>query len=316
MKKLIKLIIIASLLITCRVFAQSAMMTFDPTNWITSLDKLYATYDEVTSSIKRIEQNYQQMQHMIEQAKSLDWENIQWDGDFDFRDELRQAGNQVNKRLSIIRRAEDCFTRKTIKFGKTSFSYQDLMKKEGWNSMSEAFQDSSNNSYQQAMEAWVGKLTDKQKRTIMRKYGVTPTNYYRARARETMLQAQMAKVIGQAEDELANEELLNNEKRINAVMNKIMEGGTQKEIAQETALLQKLVLERMDLMKQQQADALKAQAEMDMLKDAKSAEEKTKEDIINSMTAERNYSYEANFLDAELPEAGKKDESYVTVPSL
>lgn len=316
MKKMHKILtgIVLSLSLTNFCFAEGGLITFDPTNWISGLNRLYATYDQITNSLKQIEQNYQRMQHAIEEAKSLDWQNIQWDGDIDFRDEIRQVGTQVNKRLDLIRRAEDCFTKKTIKFGKQSFSYNDLMSIEGWNNMGNAFSDSSNNSYKEAMEAWCGKLTDKQKRKIMRKYGISPQNYYRTKAREALLQAEMAQIVGMAEKELQNDDLNKNQEMINEVMKKIMAGGTQKEIAQYTALLQSLVLQKMDLLKQQQDEAIAQQAQLDMLTSAKDAEAETRKQLSDSMAAGNKYNYETNFLGEAITLPKDNDDKNVKIP--
>lgn len=313
MKK-VRLLSILFIFMGISCFAQG-MTVFDPTNWLSGLDRLYATYDEIQNSLKRIQQNYERMQHAIQEAQSLDWENIEWDGDFDFRDELKQAGTQVNRRLNIIRKAEDCFQRKTIKFGKQSFSYADLMTEEGWRSMGTAFEKSAENSYNQACDAWVGKLTEKQKAKIIRKYGITPRNYYRMRAREAVLQAEMTKIVGQAEQELQNEELTKNQEQMNAVIQKIMKGGTQKEIAQYTALLQKLTIERMDLMKQQQQEALKQQTEIEMLSKGKNAEEQTKKDVADSMAQDSPYKNEPNFLSTSI-DVDKDDVKDVKIPGM
>lgn len=315
MKKLLKTLFICFCVLTQTCFAEGAVVTFDPTNWISGLDRLYATYDEITNSLKQIEQNYQKMQHAIEEAKSLDWENIQWDGDFDFRDELRQAGTQVNKRLNIIRKAEDCFQKKTIKFGNQSFSYADLMTVEGWKGLGDAFVTSADNSYKSAMEAWCNKLTDKQKAHIMRKYGITPQNYYRTKAREALLKAEMTKIVGAAEQELQDEQLTENQNQINEVMKKIMQGGTQKEIAQYTALLQNLTLQRMDLLKQQQESAISQQAQIDALQAANSAEEETKKAVADSISKESRYTNEANFLDTSI-KVEKEDKSNINIPKM
>lgn len=315
MKKLLKTLFICFCVLTQTCFAEGAIVTFDPTNWISGLDRLYATYDEITNSLKQIEQNYQKMQHAIEEAKSLDWENIQWDGDIDFRDELSQVGSQVNKRLDIIRKAEDCFQKKVIKFGNQKFSYADLMTVEGWKGLGNAFATSADNSYKNAMEAWCGKLNDKQKSKIMRKYGITPQNYYRVKARETMLKEEMTRIVGAAELELQNEELNNNQKAINAVMKKLMAGGTQKEIAQYTTLLQTLLLEKIELMRQQQEQAIKQQAEIDMLSASETAEQETKKAVADSISKESRYTNEANFLDTSI-EVKDEDTSNINIPKM
>ena len=313
MEKLRKFLFISLFVFCSNCFAQGVMLTHDATNWMTAVENLFATYDEINNSIKQIEQNYQKMQHAIEEAKSLDWENIQWDGDFDFRDELKQASTTVNKRLNYLRKAEDCFQKKTIKFGKQSFSFADMMSEQGFLSVNAAFAGSMDNSFNSACDAWTGKLTDKQKKAILRKYGVTPKNYYRIKAKEAVLKGEMSKIIGAAESELQNEEMRKNQEQLNAVMNKIMAGGTEKELAQYTSLLQKLVLERMDLMRQQQQEALAQQTIMDMAKSSGDEDKQTKKALVDSMTQDNKSNYEPNFIDEELQD-DKKAEDKTKIP--
>ena len=79
----------------CSQAAPAPSVVFDPTNWLTALDTLYSTYDTVMNQIQMIQYQYEQLQHYIEQAKTWEFEDIEWDGDWDFRDEIKQATKSI-----------------------------------------------------------------------------------------------------------------------------------------------------------------------------------------------------------------------------
>jgi len=259
---------------------------FDSMSWLAEIENLYSTYDNVTNSLKMIQQNYEKMQHAIEEAKNLDWENIEWDGDFDFRNELTDVSAQVNRRLDRIRKAETFFTKEQINFGGQKFSLTDLMTVEGRQNVSNAFKDANTNSYTKARDIWVNGLTAKQKRKIWRKYHVNPKTYYSVKIKEAMVQKAQVDIISKAQGELLNEEMIENQERINEVMKKIMKGGTNKELAQYTALLQQLTAEKMDLLKQQAAEVAAAEQKKEMFEEKEKLEDETKTAIIDNMSSD------------------------------
>ena len=64
---------------------------FDISGWLTAIDQLYQQYDMVMNTITQIENQYQQIQQAVERAKSIDWNNIRFDGDFDIRNDIKDA---------------------------------------------------------------------------------------------------------------------------------------------------------------------------------------------------------------------------------
>ena len=60
MKKL-QCIILAILLFAAHTHAQMAV--FDPTNWLTAIDTLYATYDQLMNTVQQLKTQYEQLQH-------------------------------------------------------------------------------------------------------------------------------------------------------------------------------------------------------------------------------------------------------------
>ena len=93
MKKKFKLVVIALLFTNISFINAAGLLTFDASNWLTAIDQLYSSYDMVMNTLKQIEQGYEQFQFHLEQAKSWDLDNISWDGDLDFRDEIKSVRN-------------------------------------------------------------------------------------------------------------------------------------------------------------------------------------------------------------------------------
>lgn len=102
----IKKTIIALLLggaLTVSSVSATGYPVFDISGWLTAIDQLYEQYDMVMNTITQIENQYQQIQQAVERAKTIDWENISFDGDFDIRNDIRDANKRVNKLLNQAR---------------------------------------------------------------------------------------------------------------------------------------------------------------------------------------------------------------------
>ncbi len=89
---------------------------FDITGWLTAIDQLYSQYDMVMNTITTIENQYRQIQQAVERAKSIDWENIRFDGDFDIRNDIKDANRRVNALLNQARRIRDTHHRFLCRF--------------------------------------------------------------------------------------------------------------------------------------------------------------------------------------------------------
>ena len=58
MKKKFKLVVIALLFTNISFINAAGLLTFDASNWLTSIDHLYSSYDMVMNTLKQIEQGY------------------------------------------------------------------------------------------------------------------------------------------------------------------------------------------------------------------------------------------------------------------
>ena len=179
-----------ALLVSAQAFAQMAV--FDPTNWLTAIDTLYSSYDMVMNTLKQIEQAYQQYQFYLEQAKSWNLDNISWDGDLDFRDEIKSVTNRVNKQITNIRKIEEIFTTKQYSAGGMTFTVADLVGAGNRDrDLLDVMRNVGNemkNSWDLAAEALVNELSEDQKRAIWRKYGISPLNYTYMQQKKQLLQ--------------------------------------------------------------------------------------------------------------------------------
>lgn len=192
MKKKFKLVVIALLFTNISFINAAGLLTFDASNWIASIDQLYSSYDMVMNTLKQIEQGYQQFQFYLEQAKSWDLENISWDGDLDFRDEIKSVTNRVNKQITNIRKIEEIFTTTQYSAGGMTFTVADLVgagdRDKDLLDVMKHVGNEIKNSWDQAAEALVNELSEDQKRAIWQKYGISPKNFTYMQQKKQLLQ--------------------------------------------------------------------------------------------------------------------------------
>ena len=200
MKKKFKLVVIALLFTNISFINAAGLLTFDASNWLTSIDHLYSSYDMVMNTLKQIEQGYEQFQFYLEQAKSWDLDNISWDGDLDFRDEIKSVTNRVNKQITNIRKIEEIFTTKQYSAGGMTFTVADLVgagdRDRDLLDVMKHVGNEIKNSWDQAAEALVNELSEDQKRAIWQKYGISPKNFtYMQQKKQLVHIAPMGKII-------------------------------------------------------------------------------------------------------------------------
>lgn len=218
---------------------------FDATNWLNAIDQLYKTYDMVMNQITMIEQNYQQIQHAYEQAKSWKFNEIKWDGDLDFRNEIMNATSQVDKQLNHIRKIRDTFNKPNLVVNGKSYSLADLAGLGGSDkSMADYISDAMDEAKKNAERANNGLtygLTDEQAQFLWSKYGLSPANYEMVHDAKSKLADAAAVVLGEAETE--NDEMKKTEQERLEIVDNIMaqlgqEGElTEKQLSQAQAFL-------------------------------------------------------------------------------
>lgn len=146
-----------------------------------NIQQFYQMYDEYMAALQRIQQNYEMFQHSIEQARSWSWDDISWDGDFDFRNEIQQAGRQVNSLLTDIRKARDALTRENITVNGHNYSFADLADIHGDKNITVFASDvvtKTTDTFRSMAETWEKGLTNQEQAYIYAKFGISPANYY------------------------------------------------------------------------------------------------------------------------------------------
>lgn len=190
MKKIRKIFCLISMVLfgTISSFAQTGIV-HDPinnipivSNWLNAIDQLYANYDMITNTITQIENQYKAINQAIENAKGIDWENIHFDGDFDIRDDIKDANKRVNRLLSQANKIKDTLNTSIINVGGQSYSLADICGagEDGKNFAScveDVYGYMKDNMLQAAASA-VGNLSEEQEKAIWQKYGISPKNYY------------------------------------------------------------------------------------------------------------------------------------------
>ena len=246
MKKISKFIIALFISLNMVAFSFSAgTPVFDVSNLLTAIDQLYSSYDMVMNTLKQIEQGYQQFQFYLEQAKSWDLENISWDGDLDFRDEIKSVTNRVNKQITNIRKIEEIFTTKQYSAGGMTFTVADLVGAgDRDRDLLDVMRNVGNemkNSWDQAAEALVNELSEDQKRAIWQKYGISPKNFTYMQQKKQLLQnvADQFIAYATAESEALEAQAEADVAVADAVVAEATNGGehTEKELMQQNLVL-------------------------------------------------------------------------------
>lgn len=151
-------------------------------NWLTAIDTLYSNYDMVMNTITQIENQYKAINQAIENAKGIDWENIRFDGDFDIRNDIKNANKRVNALLSQANAIKDTLNTSIISVGGQSYSLADICGhgddgKDFASCVTDVYGYMKDNMMQAAASA-VGNLSEAQEKAIWQKYGISPRNYY------------------------------------------------------------------------------------------------------------------------------------------
>ena len=200
--------IIAGACLAITPISATGYPVFDVSGWLTAIDQLYQQYDMVMNTITQIENQYNMIQQNIERAKSIDWDNIQFDGDFDIRNDIRDANKRINRLLTSSRNIKSLMTSPSIQCGYGSYSLADLC---GMNGAEHNFfaactdtEKYMTDSMEYAVKAITEGLTTKQKRAIWAKYGIGPKNYIFVQQSVAQVKSAASKVMAKVTEEARN----------------------------------------------------------------------------------------------------------------
>ncbi len=250
MKRKIAVIISMFLSFSVQMYA-TGYPVFDAANWLSAIDRFYQGYDQIMNTLQMIEQNYQQIQHAIEQAKSWKFEDLDFnDGNvlenIDIRDEIQDATKQVNRQLNNIRQMRDTFNNQNMTIGNKTFSMKDLA---GLGDKDKTLIDIVKegismevNDFKEAYKNLSKDFTDDEKKAIWSKYGLNTENFLMVKDLDKKFREQAETVMANADAKVQAIQEGTRTARMNKIINKIFEGDelTEKELAQAEVLLQHL----------------------------------------------------------------------------
>ncbi len=180
--------------LACSLNAQG-MAVFDFSNWLSAIDQVYATYDQIQNTINMVENQYKQIQQAIEAARGIDWDNpntyFQYTGLQNLRSDLQGTGQRMNRLITMAQNIKTSLTQPSIQFGSVRYSVADLFGfgKDDRNIISAMTDTASymDKQMKSVVNTLVNGLTDEQKKAIWAKYGVSPSNYMFARQVSTFV---------------------------------------------------------------------------------------------------------------------------------
>lgn len=190
-------------------FQQPIQQVFDQLGWLAAIDRFYQGYDQIMNTLTMIEQNYQMLQQAYERAKSWSFESPEFnDGSFlksfDIRDELQDAGKQINRELSNINQIRTSFVTKNISMNGHKYSLKDLAglgdADRTWISLASDAAYVVKDTVRDAAIAFAKGVPKEKAMAIAEKYGVSPKNYALIQPISEMMQKATNAVLAPAND--------------------------------------------------------------------------------------------------------------------
>ena len=209
--------------------------------------ELMEMYDQTMNQIQMIQQKYEQMQFYIDRAANWKWDEVKWDGDLDFRNELTQATKNINRQLTNIRQIKNSLTTNTVSWGGQSYSLASLagVPIEGQGNLEDFIKEGEDyyeDGFRKAAKYFEEGVPEREAQYIWSKYGLSPANYKMVRDVEKKVIDKASYLIGNAEEGSA--ELNKIEQQRLQILDEIMkmlentDNLTEGEIAQAQAWLQ------------------------------------------------------------------------------
>jgi ribosomal protein L17 len=169
----------------------------DIANLMQAINTLYSTYDHISQTIEVVQNTYKQLERQVEMIKNMDWSKVQQtfqemdpqslEGLLNMRHQIEDLGYYVDQNMNLINDVEDTLTMKTIKFGGKTYTFGGLF---GFGRGSEGTTvfdlpkniiDYVEETAETTMAGYEGRLTYRQKESLMRRYNLSPRNYAKIR---------------------------------------------------------------------------------------------------------------------------------------
>lgn len=218
MKKIIAVFLFLSIIgVNIYSIPSPIQLTFDPKNWLTAIDSLYAIYDQIKTNVEQLRMQYEQIQQAAKAVQGWKFDEIKWDGDFDFRNEISDFTKSIDRQLSNIRNLQESLTAQNISIGGQNFSIADLV---GAGEKGKTIAGFAEATYNWAKEEKIEKirkafeegLSDAEYMAVFNKYGLRPANYMMVKQAEEQVKKQIGRVIA-ANSEIGSKKWIENQEK-------------------------------------------------------------------------------------------------------
>jgi hypothetical protein len=258
-KTVFSLVAVCSVMFTSSLRAQG-MPVLDVANLMQAINTLYATYDQISATIEQVQNTYQQLQKQIEMVKNMDWDKVgdkisnmdvsSLDGILALRYQIKDVTKLVNANMNLVNNVQDTLTKKTVSFGGKKYTFGGLFGFGKGSNETTIFDlpknvaDYVNDTADDVVKGYAGKLTYKQKEAIMRRTGLSPRNYAKIRFVEEQTGALIKDMLTSGTDENVAALLTRageNSKALDAMMTAAGDSMVAQQQATTTALMQLIV---------------------------------------------------------------------------
>jgi hypothetical protein len=204
-----------------------------------------------------VQNTYQQLQKQIKMVEAMDWERVgekfaemdvtSVEGILNLRYQIKDVTRLVNANMNIMNKVEDTLTKKTTTFGGEKYTFGGLfgMGKDGGETtifdLPKNMVDYVSETANDVVAGYAGKLTYKQKETIMRRTGLSPRNYAKIHLVEEQMNTLLKDMLTTGTDENAAAILTRageNQQGIAAMMEAAGESMVSQQQATTTAILE------------------------------------------------------------------------------
>ena len=271
-KKIVVLMVLA--ILSMKVFA---IPVEDPlvngtliTKLLFQIEQLYNMYDRTMQNIESIQQRYEQLQFYVDRAANWKWEDVEWDGDLDFRNEITQATRNVDRELTNIRKIRNTLSKPTMSWGQHSFSIASLagIQIDGQGNLADFVKEGEeyyDDGFKKAAKVWAEGMPEDEAAYLWAKYGLNPANYWMVRNVDKKLAEKTAYMLGLGEvTEESKQQEEERMKRIDNIMKMLKDSNsedlTEGQIEQVIAMLQQQTIVSLSELQKSLEQAMSYQA--------------------------------------------------------
>jgi hypothetical protein len=189
------------------VFSLSSLMQ--------AVDTLYATYDHINATIETVKNTYAQLEKAANALRNINFDDvsklseikdIRSFNDFsNYRNNIKNAVSNINANMSYLNDLTDVMTKRSVSVGPYRFTMASMvgLGREGEMSfigVPKAVWEYVREQGDAAIKGWSGRLTERERTSVMSKWGMSPENYGKVLMAEKITDEIVGKLFGYGAD--------------------------------------------------------------------------------------------------------------------